>query len=134
MEVWNNILSKYNQFSKESKQLIIESEWLNDKFNRSCDVTDLNWAGYTEKEKRIRRIKDSKLYKKTEGYDRGIFELEEAVIDLYESINCSVCKLNNSFSDILSTRLLAHLLLLKKTINCYRDVRHFFYQRFLASF
>ena len=122
MEKWNELMNRYSQICNSDK-LLAEWKWLNEKYSQICLETDSYWIDYSDKEKQLKRIKASIQFKKTKRYDDGIFRLEECVIDLYETIETCLFKLNSFPSDLLDIRLKAYLLLIKKTINCYRDIR-----------
>lgn len=123
METMNDLLTMYSLFCDGNEKLSQEKKWLNEKYFQKYQTSDDNWNSLGDKEKQIKRIKDFLSYRKTKGYHDGVFELEERVIDLYESIESCFSKLSNDISE-LEIRLKAHLLLVKKTINCYRDIRN----------
>lgn len=117
-----DLLTKYSTFCTGNEKLSQEKKWLDETYFQVHPINDDDWNSLGDADKQLKRIKYSTAYRKTKGFYIGIFELEERVIDLYESIESCYGKLGSTFS-VLEIRLKAHLLLVKKTINRYRDVR-----------
>jgi hypothetical protein len=122
METMKDLLIRYTAFCDENEKLSQEKKWLEETYFQLHPINDDDWNSLGDKNKQLKRIKYSTAYRKTKGFYIGIFELEERVIDLYESIESCYGKLGSNFS-VLGIRLKAHLLLVEKTINRYRDIR-----------
>ena len=122
METMKDLLTRYIAFCDENEKLSQEKKWLDETYFQAHPINDDEWDSLGDTKKQLKRIKYSIAYRKTKGYHDGIFEPEERVIDLYESLESCFSKLSNDSSE-LGTRLKAHLLLVKNTINRCRDVR-----------
>jgi hypothetical protein len=122
METMTDLLSRYSTFLDKNEKLAQEKKWLDETYFQTHPINDDDWNSLEDENKQLKRIKYSTAYRKTPGFYIGIFELEERVLDLYESIESCYDKLGVNLS-VLAIRLRAHLLLVKKTINRYRDVR-----------
>lgn len=119
----NELIPKYSQLIDGNKNLLYELEWLKEKSEEKCEENNKDWIRLSDNEKKIKRILLLKAMRKTEGYNNGIFELEERVIDLYETIGNLLMTLNDDSSEFLIIRLKVFLLLVKRIINCNRDIR-----------
>jgi hypothetical protein len=118
---WDKIELEYENFSIEDKSEIL---WLKKQFNQTSLDEDINWNKLSDKEKQIKRIIRSKIIKKSIHYDIDFFRYEESIIDLYEAINSCLKTVDDcNFNNLTVVRLKAHLCLIKKTINRFKDTR-----------
>lgn len=121
---WEEIKREFILLADKSKKLKDEFKFLDKNYSLVIDNVDDNWDNLNNNEKQIKRLYLSKMAKKTENYNKGVFKYEESIIDLYESIISCLNKLNSDKSEnINSIRLKAHLCLLQKNINRFRDPR-----------
>jgi hypothetical protein len=119
----NKMILKYSELTKNNKSLSNEIAFLEKISKEYCTETNEEWIRLSDNEKKIKRILLLKTFRKTEGYHNGVFEIEERIIDLYEAIENVLIKLNVGASEFLIIRLQVYLLLIKKIINCNRDIR-----------
>lgn len=130
---WEEIKNGYILLADDTNKLKNEFKLLDKNYSLTADDIDENWNKLTNNEKQIKRLYWSKMEKKTQNYNNGEFEYEESVINLYESIISCFNKLHsNNAESIHSVRLKAHLCVLQKNINRYKDPRkidNFNYER-----
>ncbi|SHL18191.1 hypothetical protein [Flavobacterium chilense] len=121
---WEEIKSKYILLADDINKFKDEFKWLDKNYSLTIDDVDENWNNLTNTQKQIKRLYWSKMARKTDSYNKQGFNYEESIIDLYESSISCLNKLNsNKVENIHSVRLKAHLCLLQKNINRYKDSR-----------
>jgi hypothetical protein len=123
MNELKQMINEYSELIRDNEHLNNEIELLNKKSVEDCLEDNELWISYSDSEKQAKRILTLRIIRKTEGYDKGVFELEERVTDLYETIENALLRLNENHSEILILRLRVFLLLVKHKINCCRDLR-----------